>query len=122
MSDEITVVQGDDYENTVAVTDADGNPVDLTGAKLWFTIKKKPDDDDANAVVQYDSEGDPNNIWVEGAATNGIIGFLISASDSKDIAPRSYYYDFQVKLSSGKIHTPLRGNITITWQVTKATT
>lgn len=53
---------GDDYDHQFTVT-RNGTPLDLTGAKLWFTIKEDSSQEDSEAKLAYNSEfpgGDPN--------------------------------------------------------------
>ncbi len=101
---------GDDFVKTVTILDADGNPVGVTGWKLFLTIKTNPGDTDENAI--YKNEYDPTD------AGNGVFTPTIPSADTADIAFGTYYYDMQVKKDDDSILTILKGVITFLEQIT----
>jgi hypothetical protein len=107
---------GDDYDHKFTAVFA--GVEDLTGAKIWFTIKAEPTDSDAEAKLAYTSDTiaqieivDPPNskfvIHLKGSDTALLAGVLS--------------YDIQAKLSSGKIVTLARGVIEFLNNLTQAT-
>ena len=54
VSEEIVRGDGRDYE--IGVKDRDRAVVDITGAKIWFTLKESYDDLDVNAAVQLTTD------------------------------------------------------------------
>lgn len=118
--DDFEIVPGDDVTGTLTIKDIDGVPVDLTGAKVWLTVKASYTDPDANAVFKYDTVTNPSNIWIADAES-GVVGWKISNTDSVLLTENtSYYYDFQILLS-GLVHTVKIGTFRATYQVTRAT-
>jgi len=88
-------------------------PLDLTGWKLYLTIKTKPDLDDTDALAVYTQCVDTHLNDV-----NGETQLLFDSSTIVD--PREYYYDFQlVNSDSSTVLTPLRGKIPIKPDITR---
>ena len=54
LTQRLEVFRGTTARWKVAVTDEDGAPVDLTGATIYFTVRKRPSlsGDDTDAVLQ----------------------------------------------------------------------
>jgi len=98
-------------------------PVDLTGAKLWMTAKKKLTDTDLKAVFQITSPGD---ITIDAIPTSGRAKVTVPASATTavvfpaDTAQLDLYYDIQVKTSTGIVQTVASGKLTLTEDVTDA--
>lgn len=100
-------------------------PVDLTGAKLWMTAKKKLTDTDAKAVFQITS---PSDITIDTTPTTGRAKVTVPASATLsvvfpvDTAQLEIYYDIQVKTSTGIVQTVASGKLILTEDVTDAIT
>ena len=95
MVTELQVVRATDQSFTTTFLDADGNVIDLTGSTVFFTVKTRVQDTDAEALITKDvtSHSDP---------TNGIT--IITLTDTQtNIAPGNYVYDIKIKDSSGLI-------------------
>jgi hypothetical protein len=117
---DITLYRGDDRTLSVSVNDSDGDPVNLTSAKVWFTAKQRMRDLDADAVLfkrNTAAGGSDAEITLTDAA-NGQAEVYIVPDDSDDIDAAHYTYDVQVTLSSGKTYTVVRGKIKFQESVT----
>lgn len=113
---------GDDYdmqftaENLVPAGDA----IDLTGAKVWFTIKADALDDDASALLSVNTVDDPTKITID-TPLDGIFTMHFKAADTAGLEGL-FPYDIQIKLASGKLFTMARGNIEFLANLTRALT
>lgn len=98
---------GDDYSHSFTVRRA-GLPMDLTAAKLWFTIKEDDNDLDSEALLQYTSDSIAE-IEVTDAANGQFVVRLRHADTDKMVGTKNY--DMQVLLSTGEVVTLARGVI-----------
>jgi hypothetical protein len=96
-------------------------PVDITGAKVWFTVKYNYGDPDSLAVSAFDSVVDPLNVVIT-TALQGIGKAILPA-----IATRAFpdgdvtcIYDIQMKTAAGAISTIKSGTILVHPDVTRA--
>lgn len=87
MATDLSIYEGEDQVNTVTILDSSSNPVDITGYTFLFTVKRKLDDSDDNAIIQKEitSHSDP---------TNGITEITLVPGDTADKAG-NYFYDYQ---------------------------
>lgn len=78
-----------------------GTVVDITGAKIFFTVKNKSSDDDDHAVLKKDvtTLTDPQN---------GEAIIELTASDTATLLG-NYLYSIKIKLSTGKIYSVAEG-------------
>lgn len=114
----------DDRTLSVTANYEDGSPADLTGAKMWFTVKAKASDPDANALIEKKSSlagGSDSEIKFTNPA-GGAAEVYIVPDDTENINPGIYSYDVQVTLANGKTYTIVRDRITFKEDVTKART
>jgi hypothetical protein len=113
---DIEVIRGDDEIYDLAFTDADGDPVDLTGAGIVFTAKRRIQDEDADAVLQYD---ETNGITVTDAL-GGIAELEIAGDDTSVLEDKKVVlrYDLEVTLAAGTVRTPLLGKMIVRPDVT----
>jgi len=119
----ITMYIRDDRTLSVAADTEKGAPVDLTDAKLWFTVKQRATDLDADALIQKrtaNAGGSDGEIKVITPATGKAEIYVVPA-DTVDMNPGTYIYDIQVTLANGKTYTITRDKITFKEDVTKAT-
>jgi hypothetical protein len=109
---------GDDYDHSFTVERA-GTPLNLTSAKLWFTVKEDVADADSEAKLQYTSA-----VIAEIEITTPLSGAFVihlQAADTEDLAG-TWQYDIQAKLSTGRIITIARGVIEFLSNVTQTRT
>lgn len=119
------MTRGDSLSFAMAlINPATGAPLDLTGAKIWFTAKNNYVDFDSLAVIALNTAT---------ASGNGAITILTPATsgnarvDINPIATRAQpdgavklVYDVQVKDASGFVTTVESGTLTIIPDVTRA--
>jgi len=107
---------------SVSAAYEDGSATDLTGAKMWFTVKQRSSDPDANALISKKNTaagGGDSEIRVTDAAA-GRAEVYIVPDDTENMDPGIYVYDVQVTLADGKTYTIVRDRITLKEDVTKA--
>lgn len=107
---------GDDYDHSFTVERA-GAPLDLSGAKIWFTIKEEESDTDAEALLQYDSDT-VSDIEITDAVNGKFIIHLQSADTLQ--LNGVWLYDIKTKLATGKILHIARGTIELLATITRA--
>jgi len=99
----LTVVRGSDRTFRLLVTDNDGNPVDLTGATLYFTVK---DGLSATAItILTKTSASSAQIAIQNQlvpATKGMALIYLVPTDTATQAPGQYYYDAWLKTVDGK--------------------
>lgn len=97
-------------------------PQDLTGCKVWFTVKKYASDPDVRAVFQGDTatSGVTANVPLQA----GYVTATMPAQSTVGFPdqPVLLIWDFQVKLPSGAVNTLKTGQILLSPDVTRATT
>lgn len=121
--------RSDDWKFTITILDPVTQlPVDITAASIWLTMKSQLADTDVNAVFQATIASIPASDANGTDAVNGVV-VLVAAYDTAGAAPPantlvaagSYFYDVQYIATSGEISTVEDGKVTITEQVTEAT-
>jgi hypothetical protein len=93
----LTIIRGDDVTIPVTFTDSDGDPINLTGCTVFFTVKNEKSDDDDDAVIS-------KSVTSHTTPASGITQVVLTHTDT-DIDPGSYYWDLQIKDSAGKIQS-----------------
>lgn len=107
MNDQITVTAGDDRDLTLTLTDIDGDPIDLTGASVWFTVEHLFQKTIGDGIVVS-------------APLTGVATISVSAADTSGVSARTTYrYDVQVRTALGKTKTPIMGTFIIRPDVTE---
>jgi hypothetical protein len=91
--------------------------VDLTGATIKFTVKKKATDPDSEAVIAK-SSANAAEINITDAAGGKAEIYLVPA-DTKDINAMSYVYDVELTTSTGKVYTLVKATLRVLEDVTK---
>lgn len=111
----LTVIRGDDEVLALSVVDADGVPVNLTTAELWFTVKRKLSDPDSDAIIQKTT-----GAGIEHEAEAGSATIYLEPSDTEGLAARqqTFRFDVQLKEQDGRISTILRDYLTVKPDVT----
>jgi hypothetical protein len=95
-----------------------GNPIDITGYTLFFTVKDKnrylTDASDSSAIIS-------KNVTTHVDSSSGISQIVITSSDTTSITPKAYIYDIQLKDSYDRVFTIDSGNFLIDADVTRRT-
>lgn len=94
----VSIYRGSSKTLELTVTDSSGNPVDLTGAEIVFTVKCVEKDE--NPLLQKKST-DPLQIDIF-YAIGGKARILLSPQDTARLSPATYRFDVWVTLSTGK--------------------
>lgn len=93
----VSIVRGTSKTLSLKVKDAAGNPVNLTGATVYFTVKQKAKD--KYSLIQKIST-DIAQVEIPNP-TDGIAKIYISPEDTVSLATTRYMFDVWVILSSG---------------------
>lgn len=110
------IIQGNDEAITVKFTDEDGLAINITGCKVYFTMKKRPDDsaDDSTAVIKKDITSHTN-------PTGGETTIDLARADTENLEARKYYYDIQIKDTNDKISSSRYGIIEVIEDISNRT-
>lgn len=104
------VIRRDDVTFDLTFTDVDGDPINLTGTTVFFTVKKKSSDPDDEAFIEEE-------ITVFDDPTSGVAQLQLSAAQT-DIAAGRYLFDIQLKTVDGKIASSSVGNFFVSQDIT----
>ncbi|MBA7563958.1 hypothetical protein ES708_05620 [subsurface metagenome] len=104
--------RGDSREYNLTFTNSNGNAIDITDWKVYFTIKLSYMDGDSRAVIKKD-------ITVHDDPINGKTKIILLPSDTENIKPDNYWYDIQIKRGEDNILTVIRGRIKIITDITR---
>jgi len=119
MSYKIKMYKGDNEDIEITLVDENGDPIDLTGSSITFTVKENVADEEP--VIQRKNEaagGDDSQIEMTDPA-NGIFEIHIIPENTSSLTAKGYAYDIQVILSSGKVKTVIKDRIYLEEDVTK---
>jgi hypothetical protein len=111
--------RGDSHTITGQVTTDSGSQVDISGWTIWFTVKRRWQDSDGQAVLIETTGGDVNII----DGPNGRFTISIAPTDFASVpnAERTdLLYDVQIKNGTA-IQTLAQGRLTLLGDVTYAT-
>ena len=120
-SNRITMFIRDNRKLEVTITYPNGDPVDLTDSKIWFTVKAKTSDPDSAAKIMKRNTkagGGDTEIKIINAA-GGLAEVYIVPADSDGLNPGTYIYDVQVTLANDETYTVVRDRITFKEDVTR---
>jgi len=106
------IYRGDSREYTLNFTDSEGAVIDITGWKVFFTLKRYYSYGDSKAVIKKDIETHYDPI-------NGKTKIILLPDDTENLIRGTYYYDIQVKRAEQNILTVLSGTIEVKPDVTR---
>ena len=115
MSTTISIKQGSDQVFPMTIKTKNGVPIDLTGAVVFFTVKKRTADGDEEAVIQKDVSSHTN-------PTGGITTITLLNTDTDvDPSPINYPYlwDIKIKKSDNFIYLSETGDFIVKPAVTQ---
>jgi hypothetical protein len=104
------LIAGDDYDMGFTVTRG-GVVLDLTGAKIWITIKDDAIQPDSEAQLQMDSDTIADINIDDATSGHFIISFHGNTAPNTADLEGEWVYDIQALLSSGALITLSRGVI-----------
>ena len=90
----------------------------ITGAKIYFTVKKLEADPDNLAVIAKDSVSNATDIAITNALY-GVAKIIITPTDTDSITPGNYVWDVQLRLANGDVKTVLKGTMEIIADITR---
>jgi hypothetical protein len=117
--------RGDTRPIKLAIAD-EGEPMSLSGCKLWFTVKRHEGQPESEALFQKHSESGGITI-VNASAPQGdpdrgrALVALLAADTAAVERTTEYIYDVQMRDASGDIGTVDKGTIVIEADVTRST-
>lgn len=114
-----TITRGDTYVEDWTVTDNNGVALDITGGKLYFSVKTDYSVADGSATLALTSPS--TGITIVDAATGKARLLITAAQTSAMTAGLTYVYDVQFKDVNGVVTTLDKGKITVEPDVTQTT-
>lgn len=96
----LDLYRGSSRTMDLAVVDENGDPQDLTGSKLFFTVKLHETDE--LSLIQKTSDASDEIEIV--SALEGLARVYIVPDDTKTLMPREYVFDVWIQLPSGSRH------------------
>lgn len=98
----IRIIRGSSKTYELSVVDENDDPVDLTGARVLFTVKR--DIVDTAPLIQKDSDAGPTQVEIMTPPKAGKARIYLSPSDTQRLEAVEYVFDSWIVLSSGKRH------------------
>ena len=105
---DIEYYRNDEFDRSITITDANGDPVDLSSKTLTMQVKKNKSDSTASAVATLSTASEIN---VSGASNN-----IVTFSGTYDIPQGVYYYDLENTTDNKTI---MYGQFKVTGDVTR---
>lgn len=115
MSEKIQLIRGDDQRITLYFTDENDDVIDLTDCTVFFTVKRKKSDTDANAILAKAIDDHVN-------PEEGRTEVQITASEAVNLEPGDYFWDAQIKFADGGIRSVIADVLTVLPDITIRTT
>lgn len=105
--------RGDSFRYELTFEDGNGNPIDISGWTISFTLKRDSNVSDANADVALDvtSHKDPS----------GGKSVVTMPPETTAQLNGTYRYDFQVVTDNDHVETILMGNVQFPDDITRRT-
>jgi len=113
-----SIVRGDDTILNITITDPNGLEVDISGDKLWFTVKSDPKEADQLAPLRREMI-----VPTDADSALGLAKMQLTSEDT-DINSGLYQYDLQwqrIVSGNSEIITPQYGKVRFIQHVTHAT-
>lgn len=117
MSNVITIARGDTKLFDFTFTNTDGSPLDITGYKIYFTVRERGSlrslttNSDTDAVIS-------KTVDTFDAPETGVCSVELTKEDT-DVTPKKYAYDIQIKDDGGGITTVVIDDFIVLADVTR---
>lgn len=108
----VDLVRGDSKTYDLTFTDSDGVALDIAGWTIYYTVKERLTDDDADAVIR-------KTVVVAAGSTIGETEIVLENTDTQDLEIKVYWHDIQVKNLDDKINTIAFGQLNVIADVTR---
>lgn len=107
---DLSMIRGDTAEFDLVFTDADGDPLDLTGMDIAFVAKRYYTDPDTDAVI-VKSLGDGIEV---AAPASGAAVLTLEPADTSGLDDRVRRLRYDVELMDGPdVRTPIQGVLVV---------
>lgn len=106
----LSIIRRDDVELDFTFTDINGDPVNLTGCTVFFTVKRRRTDVDADALITEEET-------VFSAPATGVATLTLDRTQT-DIPAGLYHFDVQLRDSANKISSSTVGTLRVTEDIT----
>lgn len=114
-----SIIRGDSYSTEINIKDHLGNVIDITGYKIWFTLRKyrssqfvTTDTDDSEVILQKIKTTHDN-------PTQGNTVFNLSSNDTQNLTPAMYDFDVQILDTNLNINSII-GTVQVIADVTRS--
>jgi hypothetical protein len=104
----VSIYRGSSKTLELTVYGDDGQPIDLTGARIVFSVKA--DASDRNTLIQKDSAASAEQAEVY-TPRSGIARVYLNPTDTTSLDPSEYVFDVWAVLSSGKRYPVIRPSV-----------
>lgn len=104
--------RGDSREYTLSFIKGDGSKIDITGWKVYFTLKKYAYKSDEEADLKKD-------VTEHSSPLDGETKVTLTAADTGELGIGDYNFDIQIKKDDGAVLTVLRGTLEIMLDITR---
>lgn len=111
------IIRWDTYDQVMKVKDKNGDPVNIAGYTIYFTVKKKSGintDDDVDNEIQ-------KILTVHSNPTQWETQLRIESSETEDLAPWEYRFDVQIVSPGGDVSSAPKRPFIVLQDVTKDT-
>jgi hypothetical protein len=109
----ISIIRGDDVAINATFKNETGTPINITGYTLFFTVKEEyTSTTDVDAAIS-------KTITSFTSPTIGNTVINLTNNDTENLTEKDYYYDFQLKDTTGKIASTVRGLFSVTLDITR---
>lgn len=111
----ISIIRGDDIAINVTCKDSlTGVPINITGYSVFLTVKRHPNEQDANALIA-------KKVTSHISPTDGMTKVTLSNIET-NIEEGDYIYDFQLVDSGGLVSSSQRDTFVVRQDITTRTT
>lgn len=107
------IEKGATFSKVITYKDSNGNAIDLTGYTARMHIRETVDS--ADTILELTTE----NSRITLGGVNGTITLSIADSDTTTITQKKAFYDLEIISSGGVVTRLIRGDITISNEVTR---
>lgn len=114
---EKTVIRGDSASFSIYFKDSAGDPIDITGWTVWFTVRKKKP---GASIVNDDDADISKEITAQASFATGQAIVELSPEET-DLDYGSYFYDVQYKKIDGTIKSADAGKYISQADITRST-
>lgn len=116
-----TLIRGDDRKVSITVRNAAGQPIDLSGCKVYFTLNLSDNPaNDASAGISKSTTTHVDAVTGLPSATAGKTTITLTHTEMEDVAPGVYWFDAQVRDAFGQIVSKQKARITVEADITRS--